>query len=397
VHNAAFEAEAAEPEAVEADTPGGQSTPSTKAMIKTLNLIDRKLSKLKTRSYLNCFRRCEVRLLLTFKHYFDRDGDGRVTLEEILTDEVTASSNVCQEELMTQHLPIFTATQVGLCIGLWMVFAIKKNSFLGVCGLDSLFEDQTNMQVHDDCKDTRSQLWRWLTYQYSHMGLAHLMTNSLIVIILGVPLEGFHGSWRFAGIFNIGVLCGSLGFIVSNPHAKVVGMSGGCYALMGMHLADLLINFAEKKYRSITILGLLTLACVDVASYALKTGDDTTSYSSHIGGVTGGLLFGVLFQRNLRVRKCERVLQVISAVVAAMAIVFCLMWFLHWPPRSIWDITPWCWARQVSNHSLFGTARYVCVRCYSLECVQQWEQQLHKQKVDPWICGKRGLWYYTEP
>jgi len=165
---------------------------------------------------------------------------------------------------------------------------------------------------------------------------------------------------------------------------------------MGMHLADLLINFAEKRYRSMTILGLLILACVDVATYALKTGDDSTSYSAHIGGVTGGLLFGVLFERNLRVRKCERVLQVISAVVAAMAIVFCLIWFLHWPPRSIWDITPWCWARQVSNHSLFGTAYYGCVRCYSLECVQQWEQQQHKLKVDPWICGKLGLWY-TEP
>jgi len=373
----------------------GQAKRQSQVVMKAISKVNHKLLNLEAqKDSWSTLQRWEVSLLLRVKNHFDRDGDGQISIEEILTSGVEREE--AEEELMTQHIPWFILTQVALGVGLWALFAIKNQDFEGVQGLDSLFRTQTDMRVYHDCKDVRAEVWRWFTYQYSHVGISHVMMNSLMNLILGVPLEGFHGFLRMAGIFNIGVLSGSMGIIVSSTHSAVVGMSGGCYSLMGMHAADLLINYSEKRYRRVLIVGLLSLAAVDIGQTFLKTGKDTTSYAAHIGGLFGGLTAGVLFEKNLRVTRCERALQIVTFCAAAAMLVFCFIWLLHWPPRSIWDDTPWCWLRQVSNSTLFGTPRYMCVRCHSSACIQRWENQKHVASVGYRACVKANMWGFKE-
>merc|ERR1719210_934300 len=71
--------------------------------------------------------------------------------------------------------------------------------------------------------------------------------NCLLALIFGISLEGFHGPIRMFIMFNVGVFGGACCYFVSDVHTRVVGMSGGCYALVGMHFGDVLMNFHEQR------------------------------------------------------------------------------------------------------------------------------------------------------
>ena len=48
-------------------------------------------------------------------------------------------------------------------------------------------------------------------------------------------------------MFELGVLGGAGCVCVFDSHARVVGMSGGAYALLGMQLGDVLLNWERKS------------------------------------------------------------------------------------------------------------------------------------------------------
>ena len=68
----------------------------------------------------------------------------------------------------------------------------------------------------------------------------HLSFNLLVQLAVGVPLELAHGSVRVAAIYLAGVLAGSLGTSVCDITRQVylVGASGGVYALLTAHIAN---------------------------------------------------------------------------------------------------------------------------------------------------------------
>jgi len=386
-------------QAEEATVHAGQATVKEakkqgKAAVKALTFVNKKLARLESKGSLTKVQKWEESILTRIKSHLDRDGDGNISIEEVLTSGV--EGHEVQEDMMLQHYPIFILVQITLGVVIWAIFALANSDLSGVQGLDSLFKGQTGMTVHIDCKDTRGELWRWFTYQFTHAGAAHVMMNALMCLILGIPLEGFHGFFRMAGIFNIGVVSGAVCVAVSATHSNVVGMSGGCYALMGMHAADVLINYSEKKYRRVTILGLLVLAAMDFLQTMLNTGKGTTSHAAHFGGFLGGLAAGILFEKNMRVTKCERALQIVIVFAAISSLLFCFIWFMQWPPKSLWDDSAWCWVRQISNATLFGKPNYVCVRCHSEGCIRQWQQQQHQSDVSFKECDRFNVWQYKE-
>lgn len=68
------------------------------------------------------------------------------------------------------------------------------------------------------------------------------MTINLIVqLLLGVPLETVHGSWRVVLIYFSGVLASSLATSVMSPSVWLTGASGGVYALIAAHVATVII------------------------------------------------------------------------------------------------------------------------------------------------------------
>ena len=74
--------------------------------------------------------------------------------------------------------------------------------------------------------------------------------------MVGLPLEMVHGSTRIGLIYLAGVLAGSLGTSVFDGEVYLVGASGGVYALLAAHLANVMLNYNNMQYGIIRIIAI---------------------------------------------------------------------------------------------------------------------------------------------
>jgi rhomboid-related protein 1/2/3 len=91
-----------------------------------------------------------------------------------------------------------------------------------------------------------------LTYRWFHLGF-----NLIVQLLVGLPLEMVHGSMRIGCIYLAGVLAGSLGTSIFDPDVYLVGASGGVYALLAAHLANVMINYHSMQYGVVRLLAIL--------------------------------------------------------------------------------------------------------------------------------------------
>ena len=66
--------------------------------------------------------------------------------------------------------------------------------------------------------------------------------------MLGTPLEMVHRWWRILLIYLSGVLAGSLAVSITDPTVYLAGASGGVYALITAHLANVVANWSEMEF-----------------------------------------------------------------------------------------------------------------------------------------------------
>jgi len=309
---------------------------------------------------------------------------------------MTASAYGFRRQWSCWHLPVFVGLQAAVTICLHVAGEFGLLDDLTLPGEEEpFFPGRTMLLVQYDCKDQRSEVWRWLTYQLTHTSFWHLGMNVVVLLIAGIPLERLHGAARLAPMFNVGVLGGACCYFVSDPHTQVVGMSGGCYSLQGMFLAHLLTNWCDMWYPLEKLAFLLALALVDVVNAQL-TWNSHSSHSIHFGGYVAGFCIGMVAGRQGALSQRTPAMRVAFAALGCILVAFCVVWnATAWPPSEIWEGVEWCWARQVRNESLFGHGGFFCVRCGDAACIDRWSAQDELLEVNNRVCAERG-WAATE-
>ncbi|XP_061389097.1 rhomboid-related protein 3 [Musca vetustissima] len=179
--------------------------------------------------------------------------------------------------------------------------------------------------------DKRHELWRFMSYMFLHAGWFHLGFNLLIQLVFGLPLEMVHGSGRIACIYFSGVLAGSLGTSIIDPDVYLVGASGGVYALLAAHLANVLINYHQMHYGILRLASILFFASCDVgfAVYARFVDDyPSVSFIAHLTGALAGLTIGLLVLKNFEQKLHEQLLWWIVLGIYAACIIFAIIFNL---------------------------------------------------------------------
>ena len=76
-------------------------------------------------------------------------------------------------------------------------------------------------------------------FLHSQGDMMHVLGNVIILALVGVPLEQRLGSKRFAIVYVIGLLGGSVGWVVFNADSTTpaLGASGAAFGLLGAYLA----------------------------------------------------------------------------------------------------------------------------------------------------------------
>lgn len=130
------------------------------------------------------------------------------------------------------------------------------------------------------------QYWRLFTAMFLHIGILHLFFNSYALYIYGPVVERLFGKSKFAVIYILSGLTGSLfSYIFSlNPSA---GASGAIFGLMGS-----LLYFRKRKqdvFKRIFGTRLLMIIFINLFYGLIQPGIDNWG---HIGGLIGGYLVG---------------------------------------------------------------------------------------------------------
>ncbi|KAM3722480.1 Rhomboid-related protein [Dirofilaria immitis] len=189
----------------------------------------------------------------------------------------------------------------------------------------------------------RYQAWRFFSYQFVHQGILHLLPNVIVQLLIGVPLELVHKMWRIAVIYLLAVCLGALLQYVLDPSVYLIGCSAGVYALIGAHLSNLIVNWAEMPFRLIRlfIISAYVLADTTLTVYRRFQLDecDRVSYTAHIAGTVTGILMGVVILHNLKVLHWERILMIVSLVLFGIIFLFLTVMVIFVNPfsKATWD------------------------------------------------------------
>jgi membrane associated rhomboid family serine protease len=84
-----------------------------------------------------------------------------------------------------------------------------------------------------------NEMHRFITSAWLHASTLHVLGNSLVIILVGVPLEQRLGRGRFLTIYLIGILGGNIGWTLANWGSQTfcLGASGAAFGLLGCYLA----------------------------------------------------------------------------------------------------------------------------------------------------------------
>lgn len=135
------------------------------------------------------------------------------------------------------------------------------------------------------------EYYRLLTSMFLHLNLMHVVFNGYALYIIGRDVEALFGHVRFAIIFFLGGLSGSLASFVFTS-APSVGASGAIFAVFG---AEMVYFYQHRRlHGELGRRHLNQLIIVMLMNLALGVFSQATAYkidnAGHIGGLVGGVV-----------------------------------------------------------------------------------------------------------
>ncbi len=140
-----------------------------------------------------------------------------------------------------------------------------------------------------------------LTSTFLHAGWLHLMANLLYLAVFGLPVERRVGAVRFACLYLVSGLIGSLAYLVAQPASEVpaVGASGAIAGVIAAHLvlypgatlgslAPVLFLHVVESTPTLLLL-LVWVATQLFSGVASLTSSTSIAWWAHLGGFASGL------------------------------------------------------------------------------------------------------------
>lgn len=218
--------------------------------------------------------------------------------------------------------PLVTFGIIGICVAVWVGELMSWSFFGNVAFIALAAQDEP---------------WRYITSGFAHdrSNVIHLLFNMMALYFMGQYLEPMLGRLRFAALYLVAVLGGSVGYqlLTSAPvrggdlyasgwATPLVGASGGVF---GLFVAVIVLN----RHLGREIGPMLTLIAINVV---LGFTMSNVAWQAHLGGaIVGGIAAGLLYA----VRRRSTAIQLgllggLAALLFAAAYVSFAMADLSW-------------------------------------------------------------------
>ena len=150
------------------------------------------------------------------------------------------------------------------------------------------------------------QPWRLLTVTLVHASIWHIALNMLALWALGRSLEPLLGRWRFAVLYVLSAVGGSVLVALLAPGTWVVGASGAVWGLLGA-------MFIIGRHLGVNVTAIAVLLGLNLVITFLP--GSNISWQGHIGGGLVGLLVGFIYARTRAIRQ-QRTQKLLLAATA---------------------------------------------------------------------------------
>jgi rhomboid protease GluP len=134
--------------------------------------------------------------------------------------------------------------------------------------------------------------WRLITAAFLHGSLLHIALNGYALYLIGREVESFFGRTRFAAIYAIALLAGSVASFIFLPYyALGVGASGAIFGLIGALAVYFGLNrtlfgrLGQAQFWNILVVILLNIGIGFSGFFPIDN-------SAHLGGLVVGAAVG---------------------------------------------------------------------------------------------------------
>ncbi|MBC8098600.1 MAG: rhomboid family intramembrane serine protease [Armatimonadetes bacterium] len=194
-----------------------------------------------------------------------------------------------QQQQVMLHIPVVKPyVTIALIVVNLIIFAVGQ--FSATLGQRFILDGANNqLRVIVD-----GEYLRLLFAMFLHGSLSHIFINMYSLYVIGSTLESLFGHVRFALIYFLGGLTGSIVSVLFNPPmVNSVGASGAVFAIFGAQLVylyqhrKLLGAGGRRQFRNLLVIAVMNLAVGILSS--LGAGTVRIDNWGHIGGLIGGV------------------------------------------------------------------------------------------------------------
>lgn len=193
--------------------------------------------------------------------------------------------------------------------------------------------------------------WRLLASTFLHLNLIHLLVNLMSLVAIGPALERSLGSLRFAALYLLSGLGGSLAVcLVYDPRQPVAGGSGALFGMMGA-LVALNMRAGRHLFAFLEFEGPRRLLGLIAFNFVLGWLIPVISNTAHAGGLVAGFLVTFLWLRPGAATPARRQWRL---AVGAL--------FVVWTAWSIVPVTRFDWLARAAEATTHGGRRVALLR-----------------------------------
>jgi membrane associated rhomboid family serine protease len=198
-----------------------------------------------------------------------------------------------------------TLALVAINIGVFLLTAASGAGVAAGNGRSSIYDNFALVPA----LVAHGEWWRLGTSMFLHYGILHIGFNMWALYVIGTPLEGMLGRGRFAALYFLAGIGGSiLSFSTGQVLTPAAGASGAIFGIFGAFFVIL----RRRNLESGGILGLIVINLVLSFTFA------NIDWRGHVGGLIVGAVIGAVFAYSPAGPSRDRLQAVGCAVVAVV-------------------------------------------------------------------------------
>jgi len=169
--------------------------------------------------------------------------------------------------------------------------------------------------------------WRYLSYGLLHGGWLHFGMNTYVLFDIGRLYEARRHWGNVLASFVLGTIFGAYitSIFQASDQLTLVGASGGVLGVGGALLADAWLDPQRRDSRLMNSL-LQWVAMIVIFSLAIPN----VSLWGHVGGLVGGLLWGLIRQGLPKEQAIDKLAGYTSMGLIAAAVAMAFRWFMQY-------------------------------------------------------------------